>query len=628
MKLPLLSALLALSLPVVNGWAVPAPAPVSPPATESAPAATPAVVPSASPVTATPPLTDLVDDQTAFALIISDVPGLLRGWDASPMARTWNDEQVVKYFAPLRHLMQVDTWDDQARAATGKSVRELLALARGQALVALPASAVADALGGKPAPDSAPAPLPLLVAVELGDNAGVVEKLAADAAAKNENLRVETTNYAGVLIHTSLAPAPKDGGKAGGTTVTAMCQGIWLLSPSYDRVCAAVDAIKQGGLPNALGRTEPYLRARERAGAAQVIAVGNLPAIYPALLASAQKQPASDLPFTPEALLKGLGLDALGEFVYTVNFGDQETRVTASLGWQEERGLVKLLAFGPGGALRPDWVPARWINVSAAKWDLRATYAALEEMLGAISPQLLASAQAQVKAAGDQMGIDLKRDLIGSLGSDLVTATALPPDADPSMPPAPDKLDQIYAIALENPAAFIKAVEGVKLMAFGPAADKLFAKREYLGQDLYTFTPPTPAGAAADAPPAKGFSYAIAGHTLLVGVGSPSGVEAALQGMAEKRPSFWDKPEVKTALADVPEDACSVQVTDLRVLVSGMLGMFAALPLPAGPAGGLVDPSARPDSDRLAKYWALGSGYMVKEGKGFFTVSRIANPQP
>jgi hypothetical protein len=196
------------------------------------------------------------------------------------------------------------------------------------------------------------------------------------------------------------------------------------------------------------------------------------------------------------------------------------------------------------------------------------------------------------------------------------------------MPPAPDKLDQIYAIALENPAAFIKAVEGVKLMAFGPAADKLFAKREYLGQDLYTFTPPTPAGAAADAPPAKGFSYAIAGHTLLVGVGSPSGVEAALQGMAEKRPSFWDKPEVKTALADVPEDACSVQVTDLRVLVSGMLGMFAALPLPAGPAGGLVDPSARPDSDRLAKYWALGSGYMVKEGKGFFTVSRIANPQP
>jgi hypothetical protein len=635
MKIRLFCSLLALGLTASRGTAVPAPAP--PPPTEAAPAAAPpppAAEPARTPATANPPLTDLVDDQTAFALIVLDAPGLVRGWDASPLARTWNDEQVVKYFAPLRGLMKIDNWDEQAKAATGKTVRELLALANGQALVALPASALADALaggnaaaGGTPPEAGRPA-LPVLIAVELGGNADVVEKLAAEAGAKNENLHVETTNYAGVLVHTSLEPATKEGGKPGVPMVTAICQGDWLLSPSYDRVCAAIDAIKKGGLPNALGRSETYLRARERAGDAQVVGVGNFPAIYPVLLAAAKKQPDGGAPFTAEALLSGLGIDALGELFYSVNFGEQETRMTFGLGWREEKGLMKLLALGPGAAVRPDWAPAPWINVNAAKFDLRATYAALEEMLGAISPQLLTGLQGQVKGMGDEMGLDLKRDLIGSLGADVMMATALPADADPAKPPAPDQFDQIYAIGLENPAAFTKAVEGIKGMALGAAADKFFTKREYLGQELYTFSPPTAAGTPPEAAPPRGFSYAIANHTLLLGVGSPATVEAALQGMAAKRASFWDKADVKAALAGVPDEASSVQVSDLRILMTGMIGMFANLPVQVGPAGGLVDPAARPDADRLARYWGLSSSYMVKDAKGLFSVSRIANPQP
>jgi hypothetical protein len=581
-----------------------------------------------------PPLTDLVDDQTAFAVVVLDTPALLRGWDASPFARTWNDEQVVKFLAPLRTMMKIDTWDDQTRAATGKTVRELLALAKGQVLVALPASAIADTLGGATPAEGAPQggdppPWPALIAVELGDNADAVEKLAAEAGAKNENLHVETTNYAGVLVHTSLKPTPKEGGKPGRPIVTAMCQGDWLLSPSYNQVCAAIDAIKQGGLPNSLGRSEAFLRARERAGEAQLLGFGNFPAIYPVLLAAAKKQPAGGTPFTPEALLNGLGVDTWREFFYTLNFGEQETRQTVGLGWSEERGLMKLLAFGPGAAVRPDWTPAKWINVNTAKFDLRATYAALLEMLGEINPQLLAQVQSELKGAGDQMGIDLQRDLIGSLGADVLMATALPADADPAKPPASDQLDQLYAFALENPTAFTKALEGVKGMVFGPATDKLFTKRDYLGQTLYTFTPPTTAWAPPETGTPRTFSYAIANHTLLLGVGSPTPVEAALQGMGEKRDSFWDRAEIKAVLSNVPEEANSVQVTDLRILVTGIIGMLSNLPVPmVGPAFNLVDQTAKPDPDRLTRYWGLSSGYLVKDSKGIFSVSRIANPQP
>ncbi len=591
-------------------------------------------------VPAHPPLTDLVDDQTAFALVVTDAPGLVKGWDLSPFARTWNDAKVANFFGPLRKDLDIDRWDDEARSATGKSIRELLALAKGGAMVAGSASFLADAMSGK-----GPADPDLLIAVEFGDNAAVVEKLISDASAKNENLRVETTNWAGVLVHSSQPPAPKIGVRldasgspvaqinAGGRPgsilpgVFAMYQGIWLGSPRYERVCAAIDAMKRGGLPNALGRSEPYLRAQKRAGEAQLLGYFSFPAIYPALLSVAQKSlpppgTADGPPFTAEGLLKGLGLDALNAACITLNLGTKETRMTYGLDWSEDRGLTKLLAFGPGAAARPDWAAEKWISVSSTKFDLRATYAALQEMLAAISPQLFAMAENEIKNAGTDLGIDLRRDLLGSLGPDIFTAVALPVDANPDQPPALDQLDQLLAISLENPEALTKAIDAIKHAVFGEGVDQVLTKRDYLGQTLYTFNPPTQPGA----PAARGFTYAIANRTLLVGVGSAATVETALQGMKETRPAFWARPEVRTALGGLPDAASSIQVQDTRVIMAGMFGLLAGLPLP--PGAGMVDASARPDLTLIARYWGLSTGYSLKDAKGFFGVSRLAYPPP
>src|SRR4051812_12494066 len=75
------------------------------------------------------PLVNLVDDQTLVAVSITDAPALLRGWDAGPLAKTWEDPEIVKFVAPLRAKMRVDQWDDETKAATGMTVREILNLA-------------------------------------------------------------------------------------------------------------------------------------------------------------------------------------------------------------------------------------------------------------------------------------------------------------------------------------------------------------------------------------------------------------------------------------------------------------------------------------------------------------------
>lgn len=578
-----------------------------------------------APDTPLPPLTDLVDDQTMFALVVPDAPALVRGWDASPFARTWNDEQVVKFFGPLRTQLKLDTWDDQAKAATGKTVRELIALAKGQAILAVPATLVTDAVAGK----ALDAP-PVFIAIEFGDNAAIVEKLANDAALKNEGLHVETTNYAGVLVHTSQPPEPKDGGKPRMPNVTAMCRGIFLSSPSYDRVCAAIDAIHKGGLSNALGRSEHYLRAQKRAGSSHLVGYVDLQALYPVLDAALQTATAGQEggPVNPKTLLATLGLDVMHDACFTAEFADSGVRMTSSLDYGEEKGLVRLLTYGPGAAPRPAWIPAKWIGAGTGDFDFRAAYAALEQLLADASPPASGFVQAQLAQLNQQLGIDLKRDLIGSLGTEFVSGYALPPGTSPDQAPSFAELDQLIAVSVENPEAFTKALDALKGL-LGPQAEQILVKREYLGNTLYSFTPPP------EAKGARGYTYAVANHYFLLGIGSPATVENALQGMDGKHDSFWDRKDIRAALADAPETACVVQVQDLHQLVGSLFELLTKLPLPpvgpAGsdsPAGAVFDISAKPDAEHIARYWGLASSYTLKDSHSLFSVIRLSNPAP
>ena len=97
--------------------------------------------------------TRLINDSSAFVLLIEDAPTIAKNWDNSPWGKTWNDPQVVRYFAPMRAQMKIDTWDDQLKGATGYTLREMLALAEGEALLAITdLSSVLENNGKEPPP--------------------------------------------------------------------------------------------------------------------------------------------------------------------------------------------------------------------------------------------------------------------------------------------------------------------------------------------------------------------------------------------------------------------------------------------------------------------------------------------
>jgi hypothetical protein len=170
------------------------------------------------------PLVNLVDDQTVFAFSVTDAPALLRGWDAGPIASTWNDPQVVKFLAPLREELHVEEWDTESREATGLTIRELLALAEGEALVAVPSFDFSK-LDDKTPP-------PFLIALEVGAQSAKLEKILADSLAK-KNLEDETELFAGVKVHNrpvSERATNADASAQPATISWETVDGIWLLS--------------------------------------------------------------------------------------------------------------------------------------------------------------------------------------------------------------------------------------------------------------------------------------------------------------------------------------------------------------------------------------------------------------
>lgn len=579
-----------------------------------------------APVIAAPSLVNLIDENAPAVFAIHDVPKMVKNWERSPWAKTWNDEQMKKFLAPMRGQMKVDKWDEECKAATGYTLVDLLHFATGEAMVAL---TNADfSIDQTSEMDKRP----LLFAIEVGGNADKIEKLIAENDEKEHEVsRIE--EYAGVKLHVY----PVSETDATAEFSWAMVDGVWLFSLSKTELTKAVDALKKGKCTAPLGESERFLRIKKETGEANGTLLVNvqslLPLIQKALEAKGEKSGSNPLGLPPEELLKALGIDALREFYLGMGMGEDATDFSGGLTYSERRGILKVLAYQDGPPPQPGFVSAKWITVTTGRFSLAEAYTAIRELLDGLNPMVGGMIQGQIKNLNKQLGVDLERDLLGSLGNDLVTANAMRPGATLDSPTPLTEFDQLYALSLQNATAFTNAVDALKRMA-GPQEEKLFVKREYLGHAIYTYAQ------GGTGPGQKGFSYAITPKYVFISAGTPAVIETALQGLDGKQPTLWQLPEVKEALVDVPEKAFTFEYQNTRAMIGSLIEtatqmatLFAAKQKAAPESEdesdanssdpSLLDLSAKPDASTIAKYWSNASGYAWRDSQGVYFHSKL-----
>lgn len=577
---------------------------------------------------AEPALDKLVPADAALVLAIDDVPALRARFAASPAGRAWADADIEKFLAPLFANPEYHQFLEMVKSETGYSPEELLAFATGDILCTVPLSSLKFAKGDFNA-DS-------ILAVEVGENDTKLRELIAQQQAKQKtegaSFTETTEDYNGATLHlvSSAEPQPStDDAEAAAEPaskkkplVWTIHQGRWFVSTSRELVTGALDAVAAGGLAQSLSSAPTYRAVLDRAGGrADYVFLADIQSVYPAIVAGieASRDPAEQpnpMGIEPVNILKALGLDTLGVASATGSIAaDGSTSGDAVLTYREARGLINLIAYRDGPVARPDWVPAAWINVSSQNFSVPDLYAELEQILDRVSPMLAGMAMGQIKAFDRQLKIDIKRDLIGNFGSNLISGLSLPAGSSTSTPPPYDELEQFFAVSLADAAAFERTLDAIKAN-FLPAEGGPLEKREYLGRTLHVFTPPQ--GSPAET---KGFAYAVTDGWLLVSVGSATPLEAVLQRMnkPDAATSFWARADVRSALESAPASSFSLQFAELP----SMFASLAALAVKAqadrdSDEAPLVDASAVPTTETFAKYLSHAVTHGERKADGFY----------
>lgn len=191
---------------------------------------------------------------------------------------------------------------------------------------------------------------------------------------------------------------------------------------------------------------------------------------------------------SPAKTLAALGLNDLKSIslaVHETREGSSMTlHMTAPEG--ERTGLLKILAIPPKDASVPPFVPADVVKFSRFRMDGKQTWAELQKMIGGFSPAALNglnSAINMINSLGQQKnpGFDVRNDLFGNLGDDIITY---------EKPIAGDSLAEIaepptlYLVAVSNPDAMINVIKTVGSM--GNPQDSSATPREFLGRKIYS----------------------------------------------------------------------------------------------------------------------------------------------
>jgi len=261
------------------------------------------------------------------------------------------------------------------------------------------------------------------------------------------------------------------------------------------------------------------------------------------------------------------------------------------------RGIWKVLAFTDAPLPRPDFASPTYVRNSVWSFSLANAYDAILEMIAEASPQMAQMLETQIDTIKQQIGLDIRRELLGGLGDGIWWAETFRQKPAPGEEVTLANLDTDLAMAFElrNRQSVETALNTVRNLGL-----TAFEEKEYLGTTLYH--------SKIQVPDAQGqggweISYGLTDEWLLVGAGSSRALQRVISGMQDPGPSFWELPRVEEALNDVAPQG--FEYSEMDRIVRLMLRMIReqTANMEEDDAGNeMVDLESLPDPDAILRH--------------------------
>ena len=226
---------------------------------------------------------------------------------------------------------------------------------------------------------------------------------------------------------------------------------------------------------------------------APVYAWFNAKRFFGALLAMPPVEPNPEAPspmpqLSLSKIISASGLGSLSTLGLAWRDSSEGSMLELAVGAPESGrvGFMKILTPEARDSSPPPFVPADVISFQRWRADNQKTLATIEKMISEISPQainfwnfLLATGNEAGRQDGDE-GFDIRKNVFGNLGDDIITYTKSPRGTTPAELAAPPSLVLIGSPNAEQMAGSLKGLLAIVSPSIAPK------DREFLGKKIYT----------------------------------------------------------------------------------------------------------------------------------------------
>ena len=328
--------------------------------------------------------------------------------------------------------------------------------------------------------------------------------------------------------------------------------------------------------------------------------------------------------FSLEKIAGAIGLKGLKTVAFNCQSGAEGSQIQLYFGVPESsrQGLFKLLVGEPKETSPPPFVPADAVKFQRWRLDGQKAWATLEKMLTDFSPQAIGALNfvmetANANARDKDPGFDIRKNLIGNLGDDMIAYEKAPRSGD-KLTDAPS-LFLLGSPKAEQLAAALKSVFVLMSQQAGAPSE-----REFLGRKIFSVplpSVPLPMASGMAASPSRTLHYAASGSYVALST-EPSMVEEYLRSSDTPRKALREISGLTEASQKVTGPGTGLFGYDNRAETMravfdslkknpgagapsslGTLSSAAGIALPTGQMKDWMDYSLLPSFDRVSKYF-------------------------
>jgi len=556
---------------------------------------------------------ELLPGDTMFYVSIENTARTKQRFQACSLHELWNHEQMRAFLeTPLKKWAEEK---EKMKKESGFDLDEVLEVATGQ---------VALAVQGIDVETDEPSGVVLLA--DVGENAAKLRELAAAAEKRmGDRYRRLEEDFRGVMLvvyrpEEGAAPDAADEDDEGGVEIDAKLEPkAWFVHENLFAMADDTEPLKRllarraAGPEGSLAERELYRRARARTGRSPDLCVW---VDGPNIVDSLRRAEIIDKEDWPVAEALGLaavrGLCLQGRLSSEGVFFDMFMPVGG-----EKRGLLKFWAGENDVVAPPAWVPADAIVASATHLDLNEIYKEVLRVAEAIEEGNAAMVEGAMEKMKQQLGVDLKQDVLGSLGKRFTTYMKAPdPNAPGAMVPAGPGggFIPMQQIVMAVSVTDQQALEGALAKLTARMPPQMMQESTYLGVKLRSFTMLQQMGMGMVP------TFAVLPDQLVLAMRADD-VRELIARYGKETPSLADTEKFQRAVEGMPADRMSVAFDDVPRSIRH--GTFAGMLEAAPQAQAIFDMDRFPSGDLLAKYLGEGASMIVNAEDGIVYRYRI-----